>query len=85
MKKAVYKNVVIFTGEHLCWSLFLMKFIKVYELYYKEIPTQVFFCEYCEIFKDNYYEEHLQTAASGSLIQNWSKGLCIGSISLFWN
>ena len=25
---------------------------------------QVFSCEYCEIFKNAYFEEHLQTAAS---------------------
>ena len=24
----------------------------------------MFFCEYCEIFKNNYFDEHLQTAAS---------------------
>ena len=30
----------------------------------KETPTQVVFCEYCEIFKNTYFEEHLQMAAS---------------------
>ena len=25
---------------------------------------QVFYSEYCEIFKDTYFEEHLQTAVS---------------------
>ena len=34
------------------------------QLYLKEIPTQVFFCEYCEIFKKAYFEENLRTAAS---------------------
>ena len=29
--------------------------------------TQVIFCEYCEIFKNNYFEEHLQMAASEPL------------------
>ena len=29
----------------------------------KDIPTQVFSCEYCEIFKNAYFEEHLRTAA----------------------
>ena len=46
----------IFTGKHLCWSLFLIKL--------QETPTQVFSCEYCKIFKNNVLEEHLQTAAS---------------------
>ena len=27
----------------------------------------MFFSEYCEIFKNNYFEEHLQTAASGGI------------------
>ena len=30
----------------------------------KEARTQVFSCEYCEIFKNTYVEEHLQAAAS---------------------
>ena len=30
----------------------------------KETPAQVFSCEYCEIFKNTYFEEHLWTAAS---------------------
>ena len=38
-------------------------------MYYKEIPTQVLSCEYCEIFKNTYFEEHLQTAASVLLIK----------------
>ena len=29
-----------------------------------ETPTQVFSCEYCEIFKNTYFEEHLRTAAN---------------------
>ena len=33
-------------------------------IYYKETPTQVFSCEYCEMFKNTYFEEHLGTAAS---------------------
>ena len=34
------------------------------QLYEKETPTQVFSCEHCEIFNNNYFEEHLRTAAS---------------------
>ena len=54
-KKAVLKNFAIFVGKHLYWSLFLIKL---------QSPTQPFSCEYCEIFKTNFFEEHLQTAAS---------------------
>ena len=48
----------------MCWGLSLNK-----ERYYvtkgikKETPTQVFSCEYCKIFKNSYFKEHLQTAA----------------------
>ena len=37
-------------------------------MYYKEIQTQVLSCEYCEILKNTYFEEHLQMAASVFLI-----------------
>ena len=32
--------------------------------YEKETPTQVFSCEYCKVFKNNYFEEHLRAIAS---------------------
>ena len=34
----------------------------------KETPTQVFFYEICEIFKNIYFEEHLQTTASSRIV-----------------
>ena len=34
------------------------------QLFKKETPTQVFSCKICEIFKNTYFEEHLQTTAS---------------------
>ena len=42
-KTGVFKNFVIFTGKHLCWSFFLT-------------PTQMFSCEYCEILKNNFFQ-----------------------------
>ena len=53
VKKGVLKNFANFTGKHLCWSLFLKKFI----------PSQVFSCDTCEMFKNAYFEEHLLTTA----------------------
>ena len=41
------KNFVIFTGKYLCWNVFFIK----------EIPTQVFSSEYCEIFKSNFSQK----------------------------
>ena len=59
VKKIVLKNIKNFTGKHLCW-----RFILGRQLYLKKTPTQVFFCEICEIFKNDYFEENLQTTAS---------------------
>ena len=52
-KKAVLTNFTIFTGKNLCWSFFFKK----------ETPTHVLSCEYYEIFKNTYFEEHLRMAA----------------------
>ena len=30
----------------------------------KKAPTQVFYCEICEFFKNTYFEEHLRRTAS---------------------
>ena len=54
-KKCVLKNFAIFTGKQLFKDL---------QFYEKETLTQVFFCEYCKIFKNTYFEEHLRTVAS---------------------
>ena len=35
-------------------------------LFNKEVPTQVFSCENCKIFKNTYFEEHLRRTASGT-------------------
>ena len=36
----------------------------------KKTSTQVFSCEYREIFKSTYFEKHLRTAASETLLVN---------------
>ena len=61
MKEAALKDFTIFTGKHLCWSLFLIKL----QLYEKETLTQLFSSEYCKIFQNIYFEEHLPMANSG--------------------
>ena len=37
------------------------------QLYSKDTPTQIISCEYCEICKNIYFEEHLRTVASVDL------------------
>ena len=60
----VLKNFAIFTGKHQCWSLFLIKFLINYQLYCKETPTQVFFCEICQIIKNTFFYRTPPVAAS---------------------
>ena len=52
-KKAVLKNLAIFIGKQLHWSLYLIK-----------LRAQLFSCEDCKIFKNTYPKEHLQTTTS---------------------
>ena len=51
-------SVKEFTGKQLCQSLKACYFIK------QEALAQVFFCEFCEISKSNFFTEHILTAAS---------------------
>ena len=48
LKTVALKNIAYFTRKHLCWSL-------LFQLYWKETPTQVLFCEICEIFKSTFF------------------------------
>ena len=49
----VFKNFAKFTGKHLRWSFC--------NLYSKQTPTQVFPCEFCEVFQNTFFTEHLRT------------------------
>ena len=40
-------------GKHICSSLYLIK-----------LQARVFSCEYCQIFKNTFFKEHLQMTAS---------------------
>ena len=50
-KVGVLKNLAIFPGKHLPQDL---------QFYLKKTPTQVFSCDYCEIFKSTFFIEHLR-------------------------
>ena len=65
VNKIALKNFSKFTRKRLYWSLF---FNKVAGL---RPTTQVFSCEFCKIFKNNFFVEHLRTSASGSIIPAW--------------
>ena len=79
-KKGGLNNLVNFRGKHLCWSLF-NKGSLIKSLYLKETPTQVFSFEICQIYKNTYFEEHLQTAASAWLYITAKHVLKVGSES----
>ena len=55
IKKVVLRNFTKFTGKQLCQSLFFD--IK------KEALAQVFSCEFCEIYKNTFFTEHLRANA----------------------
>ena len=57
--KGVLRNFTKFTGKHICQSLFFNK---------KETLAQVLSCEFCEIFKNNFFTEHLWTTASNLIL-----------------
>ena len=61
-KKAVFENSAIITGKHRCWSLFLIKLQawRSVTLLKRDSNTG----EYCKIFKNTYFKEYLQVAAS---------------------
>ena len=44
----------------------LQDVVKTFPRYLQEIQTQVHSCEYCKIFKNNYFTEHLWTITSES-------------------
>ena len=60
-KKSVPKNFANFTGKHLYWSLFLiqLKAQKACNFIKKETSVQVLSREFCEIFKNTSFTEHL--------------------------
>ena len=60
-KIGALENFAIFKGKQLCRSIFLIK-LQVWRpaTLLKRDSTQVFSCEYCEIFKNTFFTEHLQ-------------------------
>ena len=63
IKKDVLKNFAKFTGKYLCQSHFFSK-LQACNFIKKEILAQVFSCEFCEMFKNTFFTEHLRTTVS---------------------
>ena len=66
MKTGVLKDFSKFTGKHLSQGLFSNKVAGLISatLLKTEILAQAFSCEFCEIFKNTFFTEHLRTTAS---------------------
>ena len=62
VRKDILRNFAKFTEKRLWQSLFFNKVAGLLQLYWKQTPTQVFSCEYCEIFKKSYFKA---TSANG--------------------
>ena len=62
-KYVLFENFFILTEKHLGWSLFFSK-VAGLQLYWKEIPMQVSFCENCKIFKNISFYRAPSVAAS---------------------
>ena len=56
VKKGILKNFAIFIGKHLC--------PKTLQLYWKQTPIHVIFCEICEIFKNTFFYSTPPVAAT---------------------
>ena len=60
-----------FTGTRLCQSFFnKVPGLRPATLIKKEALALVFSCKFCEISKNNFSTEHLQTTASGQIVSN---------------
>ena len=68
-KKAILKKFLIFKEKHLCWGLFFIEVagLQASNCIKNGASTQIFSCEYREIYKNTYFEEHLGMAASAFL------------------
>ena len=65
VKKGALRNFAKLTGKDLCQSLFFSKVAGLWPvtLLRKETLAQAFLCEFCEISKNTFSTEHLQTTA----------------------
>ena len=66
VKKGALRNFAKLTGKDLCQNLFFNKVAGLWPvtLLKKETLAQAFLCEFCEISKNTFSTEHLQTTAS---------------------
>ena len=62
----IYYETLVSRSSYLRCSV--KKIFQKYRKFYRKTQTQVLSCEYCEVFKNTYFEEQLRTAASEYLL-----------------
>ena len=69
-KKTVFLEISQTSQENNSVGVFFRIKLQAFtqQVFYKETPTQALSCEVCETFKNIYYEEHQQMAASGGVL-----------------
>ena len=62
----MFLKISQYSHENTCVGVFFNKVASLQACNFikNETPTQVFSCEYFEIFKNTYFQEHLERAAS---------------------
>ena len=62
--KAAIKTFTMVSGKHMCWNIFFNKAAGLRSTtFLKKTPKQVFYCEYCEIFKNSCFYRTSPVAA----------------------
>ena len=73
-KKGVLRNVIKFTGKHLCQSLFFNKVAGLRPAaLLKKTLAQVFSCEFCEISQNTFSHRTTPVAAFGLKTEEYVK------------
>ena len=69
MKSGVLKHLPNFIGKHLCWNLVVYKVavLRSATIFNKRPNTEVFSCEFCQIFMNMFYTENFRTNVSDFL------------------
>ena len=65
----MFLKILQTSQENACVGVFFYEVVGLQPVSFKkETPTQVLSCEVCETFKNAYFEEYLQTTASGGVL-----------------
>ena len=72
-KIGVLKNFAIFTGKHMCWSLFLIEMQTFRSLLKRDSNTYVFLWILRNFYKQLFHDEHLSWLLLAIVCVRWVK------------